>query len=89
MAERRKQVITAAHVHYAGRGFTSDPPASIEYFEALENCMKKRFAAFGRTAGLCRALSSLVYVPEMSRLSNRFKSGGRIRPEIALNNALR
>jgi len=52
MAERRKQVITAAHVHYAGRGFTSDPATPIEYFEALENCMEKesRLSEQGRDA---------------------------------------
>src|SRR5207302_11237192 len=40
MAERRKRVITAAHVHYAGRGFTSDPHTAEEYFVALQQNME-------------------------------------------------
>jgi hypothetical protein len=35
LAERGKSVITAAHVHYAGRGFTKDPLTSSEYFQCL------------------------------------------------------
>jgi hypothetical protein len=40
MADRRKRVITAAHAHYAGRGFTSDPATEKEYFSVLEEYMK-------------------------------------------------
>jgi hypothetical protein len=40
MAERRKRVITAAHTHYAGRGFTSDPLTADEYFVALQQNME-------------------------------------------------
>jgi hypothetical protein len=40
MAERRKRVITAAHAHYAGRGFTSDPHTEHEYFVALQQNME-------------------------------------------------
>lgn len=35
-AERGKQVITAAHVHYAGRGFTVDPVSEEDYFSSVE-----------------------------------------------------
>jgi hypothetical protein len=40
MADRRKRVITAAHAHYAGRGFTCDPATEKEYFAVLEEYMK-------------------------------------------------
>jgi hypothetical protein len=52
MAERRKRVITAAHAHYAGRGFTSDPANTKEYLEALEEYMKSdsMLSEEGRTA---------------------------------------
>jgi hypothetical protein len=38
-AERCKHVITAAHVHYAGRGFTIDPESNGDYFKELKIAM--------------------------------------------------
>jgi hypothetical protein len=47
LAERNKCVITAAHVHYANRGFTIDPISENEYFVSILNaingkCLLKR-----------------------------------------------
>lgn len=35
LADRGKTVLTAAHVHYAGRGFTIDPRTEREYFDTI------------------------------------------------------
>lgn len=40
MADRNKCVITAAHVHYANRGFTLDPDSENDYFVSLQNVMQ-------------------------------------------------
>jgi len=52
MAERGKQVVTAAHAHYAGRGFTLDPATPKEYFEILERNIQQDsvLSDEGRTA---------------------------------------
>jgi len=40
-AERSRRVITAADIHYAGRGFTVDPEATSSYFQAIDRCMNQ------------------------------------------------
>ena len=40
LAERGKCVITAGHVHYAGRGFTADPITQENYFQAVLDGLK-------------------------------------------------
>ena len=42
LADRRKQVITAAYVHYSERGFTIDPSSKSEYFAAIEKFLNQR-----------------------------------------------
>lgn len=41
MVDRGKLVITAAHSHYAGRGFTVDPGTEAGYFDAIARVMQK------------------------------------------------
>lgn len=41
MADRRKTVITAANVHYAGRGFTIDPSTEAEYFSTIDRVLRR------------------------------------------------
>lgn len=43
LAERGKRVITAAHVHFAGRGFTIDPENPDDYFTAIDKYMTGDF----------------------------------------------
>lgn len=39
MVDRGKMVITAAHSHYAGRGFTMDPETEATYFDIISEAM--------------------------------------------------
>jgi hypothetical protein len=40
MVDRGKAVITAAHVHYSNKGFTTDPTSKSGYFMAIENALQ-------------------------------------------------
>lgn len=41
MVDRGRTVITAAHSHYTGRGFTVDPETQAAYFEAITEALQK------------------------------------------------
>ncbi|MBN1472358.1 MAG: hypothetical protein JW925_11295 [Syntrophaceae bacterium] len=43
MADRNKCVITAAHVHYANRGFTIDPNSESDFFASILDVMQGRY----------------------------------------------
>lgn len=43
MADRNKCVITAAHVHYANRGFSIDPNSESDYFASILDVMQGRY----------------------------------------------
>lgn len=52
LAERNMAVITAANVHYGGRGFTIDPATREEYFEAISSCLRDECSAPGEQRSL-------------------------------------